>query len=225
MGIFSRGRSSITGRIAQVGIILTLLAPWRTGSAHQLDEYLQAAQVSIDPAEITLDLYLTPGIAVAETIIAAIDANHDGAISSEEGTAYATQALGKCVLSLDGRQLAMTLVADEYPSTDDMRKGIGTIHINAIAAEARSRGGSHVVIFENHIDPRRSVYLTNAMLPRNPGITIRKQDRDSSQSRIAISYDLVVAESKSSPPLWLLVGTAAAGGSIFLMMCRKRLVY
>lgn len=200
-----------------------VLALGHTGSAHQLDEYLQAAQISIDPSGITLDLYLTPGVAVAPSIIRAIDTNHDGTISSREGTAYAALVLGSCALSVDGRQVAMNLDADEYPAPDDMRHGLGTIHIRATSALVASGGGSHVAKFENRFDPHRSVYLANAMLPRDPRITIRKQERDSRQSRIAISYDMAASESKAIHMMWLLVGLAAVCGSIFSVVRRNTL--
>ena len=57
-------------------------------SAHRRDEYLQAARLAIDPGGVQLELDLTPGIALAETIIADIDRNRDGALSADEQRAY-----------------------------------------------------------------------------------------------------------------------------------------
>ena len=51
-------------------------------SAHRADEYLQAARLAIDPARVQIELDLTPGIALAEAIIADIDRNRDGSLSA-----------------------------------------------------------------------------------------------------------------------------------------------
>ena len=53
-------------------------------SAHRMDEYLQAARIAIDPDRVEIELDLTPGIALAESILADIDRNHDGLLSAEE---------------------------------------------------------------------------------------------------------------------------------------------
>ena len=63
-------------------------------SAHRRDEYLQAARLAIDPGGVQLELDLTPGIALAEAIIADIDRNRDGSLSDDEQRAY-----GRLVLS------------------------------------------------------------------------------------------------------------------------------
>ncbi|HXI29434.1 MAG TPA: hypothetical protein VNG89_13440, partial [Vicinamibacterales bacterium] len=47
-------------------------------SAHRRDEYLQAARLAIDPGRVQIELDLTPGIALAEAILADIDRNRDG---------------------------------------------------------------------------------------------------------------------------------------------------
>ena len=55
-------------------------------SAHRRDEYLQAARLAIDPGRVQLELDLTPGIALAEAIIADIDRNRDGSLSAGRAT-------------------------------------------------------------------------------------------------------------------------------------------
>ena len=42
-------------------------------SAHRLDECLQAALIDIAPDRITLELDVTPGVAIAESLIPEID--------------------------------------------------------------------------------------------------------------------------------------------------------
>ena len=55
-------------------------------SAHRRDEYLQAARLAIDPGRVQLELDLTPGIALADAIIADIDRNRDGSLSAGRAT-------------------------------------------------------------------------------------------------------------------------------------------
>src|SRR5262249_53406279 len=69
--------------------LLPLLAPPPTLFAHRLDEYLQATLVSIEPNAIRLQINLTPGVAVAEPVLARIDLDRDGVISTNEAAAYA----------------------------------------------------------------------------------------------------------------------------------------
>lgn len=71
-----------------------LLAP--CASAHRLDEYLQATQISVGRDRIVVDIYLTPGTAVAPAILSTIDTNGDGSISSAEGAAYDQAAECRC---------------------------------------------------------------------------------------------------------------------------------
>ena len=71
-------------------------------SAHRRDEYLQAARVSIEPEAVHLELDLTPGIALADGIIADIDRNRDGSLSQDEQQAYAALVVRELTLAADG---------------------------------------------------------------------------------------------------------------------------
>ena len=50
-------------------------------SAHRRDEYLQAARIAVDPDRVRIELDLTPGIEVADGVIAGIDTDRSGTIS------------------------------------------------------------------------------------------------------------------------------------------------
>src|SRR5262245_2022622 len=65
------------------------LAAGTTASAHRLDEYLQAARIDLQADRVTVDLDLTPGASLAESVIAAIDRDQDGVASRDELNAYA----------------------------------------------------------------------------------------------------------------------------------------
>src|SRR4029077_12278940 len=49
--------------------------------AHRDDQYLQATLVAIEPSGVRLQINLTPGVAVAEQVIAQIDRDRNGTIS------------------------------------------------------------------------------------------------------------------------------------------------
>ena len=93
--------------IATTAAVVTLLSV--DGQAHNLDEYLQAARLSLVRDRIALELDLTPGVAVAPGIIAIIDRDADAAISSEEARAYAQTVMSDVRLSLDGHAIGVRL--------------------------------------------------------------------------------------------------------------------
>ena len=91
-------------------------------SAHRMDEYLQAARFGIDPDRVELQLDLTPGIAIVDSIIAEIDRNGDGTIASTERDAYAGAVLADLTLSLDGRALRIDPAPSTFPDLDALRR-------------------------------------------------------------------------------------------------------
>src|SRR6476619_7436329 len=78
-------RSSAAPLLA-AAVFAALSAPM---SAHRRDEYLQAARIALAPDYARIDLDLTPGIAVAETVLADIDRDRSGTISADEARDYA----------------------------------------------------------------------------------------------------------------------------------------
>jgi hypothetical protein len=96
-------------------------------SAHRLDEYLQAARLAIDPGRVQIELDLTPGIALAEAILADIDRNRDGSLSAEEQRAYGSLVLSALELEVDGTRLPVQLGASSFPEAAAVRRGEGTI--------------------------------------------------------------------------------------------------
>ena len=71
--------------------------------AHRLDEYLQATLLSIEPGGVQATMHMVPGVAVAPAVIADIDSNHDGMLSSEEQRRYAQNVLADLQLKEDGQ--------------------------------------------------------------------------------------------------------------------------
>src|SRR4051812_24934076 len=110
----------------------TLLLLWVATPvfAHRLDEYLQAATFNLERDRIAIELRLTPGLAVLEKVLAAIDTSPDAAISDAERIAYGNRVLNDLSLSLDGHRLPLQLVSCTFPERQDMKQGVGEIVLN-----------------------------------------------------------------------------------------------
>src|SRR6516165_8652054 len=102
--------------------------------AHVLDQYLQAAKIALEPGGLRLELRLTPGVQVADRVMALIDLDGDGQISAEEEQAYAHEVLREITLDLDGRRLPLVLTGVHFPSRREMNEGVGSIRLELLAA-------------------------------------------------------------------------------------------
>src|SRR6266404_125904 len=90
-------------------VILLLLGA--RASAHRLDEYLQAALISVEKDRVQVSMRLIPGVAVSSSVLASIDTNADGVISPTEQRAYAERVLGDLSLTVDGNRLRPRLAS------------------------------------------------------------------------------------------------------------------
>ena len=178
-------------------------------SAHRRDEYLQAARLAIDPGGVQVELDLTPGIALAEAIIADIDRNGDLSMSQDEQRAYASQVLRALTLEVDGTPVPVHLAGSSFPDAEAMKRGEGTIRLRTTAAIPRLSRGPHQLLFRNRHDANRSVYLANALVPESDQVAVTAQRRDGNQTELTIDYALRTA-SATSKDAWLLGSMAAA---------------
>jgi hypothetical protein len=176
---------------ATAGFLLVLSA---SPSAHRLDEYLQAARVTLARTGVALEIDLMPGASVAAGIIALVDGDGDSSISPLEAESYGRDVLADIVLELDGRPIALTLVHVEVPSVDEMRHGIGTIQLQAIGNIEGGVSRRPQLHFRNNHHAGASVYLVNALMPSDAGISVVDQTRDARQRDVRIEY--------SVSPLW-----------------------
>ena len=196
-------------RIVLAAIALALAIP-SPAAAHRLDEYLQAARVLLDRDRLLVEIDLTPGAGVAPDIIATIDRDRDGTVSPAEARAYALAVLEDVTVNVDGPAIPLSLQRIESPSLDEMRDGIGTIQLEAIAAVAIAPG-RHAVEFRNEHRAASSVYLVNALLSQDNTVTVLSQQRDQRQSRARIEY----AVDGAGPPIaWLSLAALALAGLI-----------
>jgi hypothetical protein len=196
---------------------LTLLAS-TVGSAHRLDEYLQAARIAIDPDRVEIELDLTPGIAVAEGILAGIDRDRNGQLSTEEQRIYVDEALRGLSLDIDGRQLALTRTSSVFPAPEALLGGDGAIRINARATLPPLPAGAHHLRFRNAHRQDVSVYLANALVPATSQVAVTAQRRDVDQRELTIDY-LLRPESQASSPLFF--GTGFAAWALAWALCRR----
>ena len=190
----------------KAGVLAVSLLLAADAEAHRLDEYLQAARLSLMAERAKLELDLTPGVAVAPEIIGLIDRNADEVISPQEAREYAQQALAEMTLTLDGRPLRVILDWVEIPSAAELRAGLGTIALRAGAAVEGLPPGRHDLRFRNDHHPGSAVYLINALHPESPAIQVASQYRDSTQREGRIEYE--VGAGSRARWLWLFAGLA-----------------
>jgi hypothetical protein len=195
-------------RITVALSIATAVAASSNASAHRRDEFLQAARLAIDPARVELQLDLTPGIDVAETIIADIDRNRDGVISPAEQREYVARVLNEVALDVDGTALHAVPVNATFPDVQSFRRGEGTIQLRADSALPRLSNGAHHLSYRNTNRPAVSVYLANALVPDDERVAVHAQHRDLDQRSLTIDYDLRAA-SRAPVGAWLLFGGIA----------------
>ncbi len=186
-------------------------------TAHRLDEYLQAARVSLARDRITMEIDLTPGASIAAEVVARLDRDGDNAISPAEAAAYGQAVLTDLVLELDDRPVAMTLAQVEVTSIDEMRDGVGAIQLRAFGDVAADVAGRRHLYFRNNHQPGTSVYMVNALVPEDRAVGVIGQTRDAVQREVRIEYS--VGPRWRAQLQWVLVGLV---GATALTVLRKR---
>ena len=200
-------RSSAAATIA----LLVLAAG--SASAHRRDEFLQAARLAIDPDSVQIALDLTPGMAVAASVLAEVDRDGDGAISEGESRAYAGRVLSAVSVDVDGTPLRLALVDTSFAAPAVLLKGEGTMRLNAVASIPTLGGGVHHLRFRNGHRPDIGAYLANALVPASDRVMVAAQRRDVTQRDLTIDYAL---RGESSPRALALLAAGIAGAFVWL---------
>jgi len=172
-------------RLAAAAAVLLALGAFV--SAHRLDEYLQATMFAVEKDRVVGTMRLIPGVAVAPLVLASIGINADGVISEAEQRAYAERVLGDMSLTVDGKSLKPRLVSVDFPQVEEMKEGVGEIHIEFTADLPRG-GANRKLVFENHHQTRIAAYLVNCLVPSDPDIRIIAQNRNVDQSLYQLEY-------------------------------------
>lgn len=172
-----------------------LLALVAHAFAHRLDEYLQAARVSVSTNRIDVSIDLTAGVAVADQVLAVIDTDRTGHISEDEAAAYAQSVLKHIRVLLDEKPLTLLVESASFPALHEIKSGQGVIRIKAAVPVEPLAAGRHSLSLTNAHLPSISVYLVNALVPKDHSIQITKQTRDELQKHYRLEFGLT-----SSPP-------------------------
>jgi hypothetical protein len=170
--------------------------------AHRLDEYLQSTIISLEKNRVEAQMTLTPGVAVFQSVISHIDTDANGVISQAEQHAYAVSVLRDLALSIDGHRLTPRLLSARFPAVEEMREGRGVIELD-FDADLPSGGSERRLTLENHHQSAMSAYQVNCLVPRDPDIRIRAQNRNYSQSFYELDFLQAGARSSLLSLPWL----------------------
>ena len=183
-------RSSWRSKVV-AGLAATLIvAACAEIGAHRKDEYLQAARIALDPARARITLDLTAGSAVADVVLAEIDRDGTGTISTEEGGAYAEVVRKAIALDIDGTPMPLAVIDSRFPPVESIRKGEGAIRLELAAALPSLPPGSHRLRYRNAHRTEIGAYLANALVPESARVAIAGQKRDVDQRELIVDYVL-----------------------------------
>jgi len=213
----------VTRRAAAVAAVLVgvgLARPAPIG-AHRLDEYLQAARIAIDRDRVVVELDLTPGVAVAPSVLAAVDRDRNGAITDAEGEDYARRVIDALVMHLDGRPVRPTLDEQTMPAWRDVAEGTGVIRLQASAPIPPVDSGRHALFFRNVHRSDIGVYLVNALVPADDRIEITRQRRDPVQHEVTIDFR-VRGPARQVGKVWSALGALLVAATIGVVALRRR---
>ena len=188
-------------------------------SAHRRDEYLQAARMAIDPGRVQIELDLTPGIALADAILADIDRNRDGSLSADEQQAYAALVVERARRSKStGRRFGRSWAPPVFPTPTPC----GVVRAQSgFTRPRRSRACPtrlHQLLFRNRHHPESQCLSgERAGARERPRWPSPRSGATSSRPKLTIDYVLRAAPARPAAA-WLLGGLAAATALSALLM-------
>jgi hypothetical protein len=183
--------------------VSALLALSLAGSAaaHQLDEYLQATLIGVTRDGVDVEIQLTPGVAMLPVLMAVIDQDRDGRISSGEERAYVGRVTREVELRVDGVPTPLSLIESTFPTIEAMREGLGMIRM-----KLRTARSGHDLRFENRHLPQVSAYLVNCLAAPSDGLMVRRQKRDEAQRSIEFEYSFGAGAAPRPRAAWNAFG-------------------
>ena len=172
-----------------------------SAAAHQLDEYLQATLIGLTRDGVDVEIQLTPGVAMLPVLMAVIDQDRDGRISSGEERAYVGLVAREVELRVDGVPAPLSLIESAFPTLEAMREGLGTIRM-----KLRTARSGHELRFENRHLPQVSAYLVNCLAAPSDGLVVRRQKRDEAQRSIEFEYSFGAGAAPRPRAAWTAFG-------------------
>jgi len=177
-------------------MVLVALGLMGDATAHRLDEYLQATLIGVTRDGTDVEIQATPGVSMLPVLMAVIDQDRNGRISSGEERAYVNRVAREVELRVDGVPAPLSLIESKFPTLEAMREGLGTIRMTF-----RTARSGHDLRFENRHLPQVSVYLVNCLAAPAEGLVVRRQERDEAQRSIRFEYSF--GDRTVPRPLWI----------------------
>lgn len=190
-----------------IGLLTFLVSPQAT-LAHPLDVYLQATYITVAPAQVVVELDLTPGVLMAPQVLPQLDTDGDQQIADAEGRAYVDTVLRNVSLQVDGQPLALRVTKIDMPAYLTIQAGYGTIRVFTVTHLADGMTGTHSISYRNGYAPTGSTYQVNAFVDQGVAITLGKQNRDSIQQGMTMDYAIGSVAPAAAVPA--VTGTTAA---------------
>ncbi len=108
--------------------------------AHEVDEYVQAALISLERDHLDVQVRLVPGAEVFSQVFARH--RHERrrrGVGCREAGLRAQRVLRDLTLSLNGQRVSAHIVSAQFPSVDLMKEGLGEIQLGLRVSARRSR--------------------------------------------------------------------------------------
>ena len=141
-------------------MLLAAMMTATAASAHPVDEVVQGAYLMVAPGRLRLQLEITPGPAVAATVLRVLDADGDHVFSRAERRAFAERVLRQAALSIDGRSVSWRFDQIGVPAYAIVEQQAGTIQLFADAPLVAD-GKPRRLVFLNAYRPARGPTTTN----------------------------------------------------------------
>jgi hypothetical protein len=191
--------------------------------AHRLDEWLQATIVHLEPGELSLDVRIAPGAALAMRSIAEIDADGDGRFSAAEQAAFAERIHREFDVSIDGRPWASRLRVSSFPEPAQIRDGTGDVMLQFSGPVSPGVGAHRLRIASAH--PREgAAYMINALQPQAETLRSLRQDRSADQSTYELDFTVASAASAASRPEAIAGNSAVATAWTFFLQGMRHIL-
>ncbi len=170
--------------------VLALTALLTTvAGAHPVDEVVQGAYLTLAPGVVRLELEITPGPQVADSVLKVLDANANGTITNTEARAYAVKVLKQSTLKLNDVAAVWTLDRVEVPPYRNLTIGSDTLKIYATARRTDT-AGAQTLSYQNRYQPAKGQWTANVFLLPGAGwqYGVTGQTRSNDGQQLAVNY-------------------------------------